>query len=200
MEIQAVLNNFRNRGYSAVYFETAAEAKEYLMRECAGKSVTFGGSMTLEGMGLYDELKPICKEVNWHWKGDGYHQTPDIYLTSANAVSEKGEIVNIDGTGNRIAATVFGVAEVLFVCGINKLTPDLSSAIERAQNIASPKNALRLTGQPGWQVPACAQTGGEKCFHCKPPASICRAMVIHQGPMMRQKRCELVLIGEELGY
>ena len=195
MDINAVIRNFQSRGFQAVYFDTEQQAKKYLIEQCTGKSVSFGGSMTLEHMGLYEALKPCCPEVNWHWKGDGYCQTPDIYLTSANAVSQTGEIVNIDGMGNRVAATLYGTDEVIFVCGINKIRETLSAAIERAQNIAAPQNACRLEKNT-----ACTAAGKQKCFHCKPSHSICRAMVIHQAPMLHQKRCELVLIGESLGY
>ena len=159
-------------------------------------------------MNLYDILKPHA-DVHWHWKGDGYVQDAEIYITSANAISETGEVVNIDGAGNRVSATLYGPKQVFFVCGINKIAPDLSAAIERAQNIAAPKNAWRLFGNADGDavcvnaddpVPACTKAGGDKCYHCTAPNSICRAIVIHQGPMRSQDRCELILIGEDLGY
>ena len=118
-------------------------------------------------------------------------------------------MVNIDGAGNRVSATLYGPKQVFFVCGINKIAPDLSAAIERAQNIAAPKNAWRLFGNTDGDavcvnaddpVPACTKAGGDKCYHCTAPNSICRAIVIHQGPMRSQDRCELILIGEDLGY
>ncbi len=189
--LQAALE--RN-GFTVQYFDTGTQAMEYLSQQTAGKTVSFGGSMTLDALDAYDVLSRNA-EVHWHWKDDGYMQTPDIYVTSANAVSETGEIVNIDGAGNRVSATLYGPKEVFFVCGINKVTPDLPSAIARAQHIAAPKNAARLGKQTG-----CTANGGDHCYHCHAPQSICRAMVIHQGPMLSQTRCEVILIGETLGY
>ena len=208
MDINRIKTAFERRGFSVQYFETGAQAVAYLAQQAAGKTVSFGGSITLEQLGAYEALGKIA-DVSWHWKGDGYQQTPAVYLTSANAISETGEIVNIDGAGNRVSATLYGPKEVFFVCGINKITPDLASAIDRAQNIAAPKNAWRLFGdadsdavcvEQGAPIPACTAAGGTSCYHCKAPNSICRAVVIHQGPMRSQERCELVLIGEELGY
>lgn len=208
MDFKRIKTVFENRGFSVQYFETGREAAAYLAEQTAGKSVSFGGSTTLEQLGAYETLQNSA-DVHWHWKGDGYVQTPEVYITSANAVSETGEIVNIDGAGNRVSATLYGPKEVFFVCGINKVTPDLSAAIDRAQNIAAPRNAMRLFGNSDSgavcisgndPVPACVAGGGKKCYHCKAPNSICRAIVIHQGPMRSHERCELVLIGEELGF
>ena len=149
--------------------------------------------MTLQEMGFPDAFSNSTA-VHWHWVRKGeYFQKPDIYLSSANALSENGEIVNIDGTGNRVSATLFGPKRCIFVCGINKLCPDLESAVERARHVAAPLNAKRL----GVQTP-CAVDG--KCHDCKSPARICRAMTIHMGPPLGMERCEIVLIGEPLGY
>ena len=123
----------------------------------------------------------------------GYGQTPDVYLSSANGLSETGEIVNIDGKCNRVAATLFGPKRCIFVCGVNKLRPDLQSAIERARNIAAPLNAKRLNKKT-----PCAVDG--RCHNCKSPERICRAMVIHMGVPSGFESCEVVLIGEKLGY
>lgn len=190
---------FERNGFTVRYFKTGEQAMLYLEQQVSGKTVTLGGSKTLEALDAYDVFDR-CAQVNWHWKGDGYVQTPDVYCTSANALSETGEIVNIDGAGNRVSATLFGPKEVFFVCGINKVTPDLMSAIARAQHIAAPQNAMRLHTDIPEKQTACTSCGGDHCYHCHAPHSICRAMVIHQGPMLSQTRCELVLIGETLGY
>ncbi len=199
MQWERIKAAFEQRGFHATYFETGAQAVAYLREQTAGKTVSFGGSKTLEALGAYEALAERA-QVHWHWKGDGYLQTPEVYLTSANAVAETGELVNIDGAGNRVSATLYGPKTVYFVCGVNKLTPDLPSAIARAQNVAAPQNAMRLlSGQPE-RMPACVAAGGDACHHCRAPRSICRAIVIHQGPMLSQERCELILIGEPLGY
>lgn len=202
MNIDRIKTVFERHGFSVQYFETGAAAAAYLAAQTAGKSVSFGGSMTLEQLGAY-ELLQSSTDIHWHWKGDGYVQDAEVYVTSANAISETGEIVNIDGAGNRVSATLYGPKEVYFVCGINKIMPDLSAAIDRAQNIAAPKNAMRLYGNTKGNdapIPVCVAANEAKCYHCQAPSSICRAIVIHRGPMLPQKRCELILIGEELGY
>ena len=191
--VDAICKAFTSRGFGFTYFPTAADALPYLTDTCAGRSVTLGGSMTLQEMGFPDAFSNSTA-VHWHWVRKGeYFQKPDIYLSSANALSENGEVVNIDGTGNRVSATLFGPKRCIFVCGINKLCPDLESAVERARHVAAPLNAKRL----GAQTP-CAVDG--KCHDCKGPARICRAMTIHMGPPLGMERCEIVLIGEPLGY
>ena len=107
MDLTRLQKNFELHGFSYRYFETRSEAAAYLAQQTAGKFVSFGGSMTLDEMNLYDILKPHA-DVRWHWKGDGYVQDAEIYITSANAISETGEVVNIDGAGNRVSATLYG--------------------------------------------------------------------------------------------
>ena len=168
-------------GFGFHYFATKDEAVSYLRDTCAGKSVSMGGSMTMKQLGFPENFAGV------------YCQTPDVYLSSANGLSETGEIVNIDGKCNRVAATLFGPKRCIFVCGVNKLRPDLQSAIERARNIAAPLNAKRLNRKT-----PCAVDG--RCHDCKSPERICRAMVIHMGVPSGFESCEVVLIGEKLGY
>lgn len=193
LNVDALTRAFTSRGFAFSYFPTANEAARYIASACAGKSVALGGSMTFKEMG-FPEAFANSTEVHWHWVTKGeYYQTPDIYLTSANALSESGEAVNIDGTCNRVAGTLYGPKQCMFVCGINKLCPDLASAVERARNVAAPKNAQRL----GTRTP-CAVDG--KCHDCKSPARICRALVVHMGAPKGFEKCEIVLVGESLGY
>ena len=193
LNVDALTRAFTSRGFAFSYFPTANEAARYIASACAGKSVALGGSMTFKEMG-FPEAFADSTEVHWHWVTKGeYYQTPDIYLTSANALSESGEAVNIDGTCNRVAGTLYGPKQCMFVCGINKLCPDLASAVERARNVAAPKNAQRL----GTRTP-CAADG--KCHDCKSPARICRALVVHMGAPKGFEKCEIVLVGEPLGY
>ena len=193
LNVDAICKTFTARGFGFTYFPTASEARSYLTDSCKGKSVSLGGSMTLKALG-FPEAFQYGTSVHWHWVRKGeYFQKPDIYLSSANALSETGEIVNIDGTGNRVSATLFGPKRCIFVCGVNKLCPDLESAVERARNIAAPLNAKRL----GVKTP-CAVDG--KCHDCKSPERICRAMAIHMGSPLGMEKCEIVLIGEPLGY
>ena len=116
----------------------------------------------------------------------------DVYLTSANGLAETGEILNIDGAGNRVASTLYGHKKVYFVIGANKLAPTRDEALWRARNIAAPRNAQRL----GKKTPCAVK--GDKCYDCKSPDRICRGLVELWGPMMGMET-EVILIGEDLG-
>lgn len=192
-QIQRVQKAFEQNGFTFSYFETAAQAMRYLAEQTVNKTVTFGGSMTLKELNA-DRILEQTAEVHWHWNGDAFCQNAEVYITSANALSEQGAIVNIDGACNRVAGQLFGAQEYFVVCGINKLTPDLPSALYRAQNVAAPKNAQRL----GKNTP-CARKA-DQCYHCNSPERICRATLILERPPMGAARYEILLIGESLGY
>lgn len=192
LQLDAAYRAFEQNGFTCTFCATAAQAADYLVSQCTGKSVGFGGSMTLDALGVYEQLKPVA-DVHWHWKGDTDLTAGEVYLTSANAVSAMGETVNIDGACNRVASSLFGFETCYVVVGINKLTPDLPSAMHRARTIAAPRNAKRLN----MRTP-CAVDG--KCHDCRSPERICRAMAILMAPPMRMKHYEIVLVGEELGY
>lgn len=180
-------------GYSVRRFAAKEDAARYLERAVCGKTVGFGGSMTLEELGAYDAIRETAGSVQWHWRGDPPAAAPDVFLTSANALAMTGEVVNIDGNCNRIAASMYGSGEVYFVCGVNKIAPNLESAIDRARNIAAPRNAQRL----GRNTP-CATDG--RCHDCRSPERICRALNLLLAPSTGVKHTEIVLIGETLGY
>ena len=196
-----VTENLKNLGYQVSIFDTREQAADYLCGQIQNTTVGFGGSMTLREMGLYDRL---CETntVHWHWQPQGDTTVPqtrmlardtEIYLSSVNGLAETGEIINIDGSGNRVAETIFGHKKVYFVVGKNKLAEDYDKALWRARNIAAPKNAFRLkTKTP------CAEMG-DQCYDCKSPARICRALsVLWCAPTGSQY--EVVLIKEDLGY
>ena len=180
-------------------FAAAAEAAAYLDGAIDGKTVGFGGSATLDALGVYDKLA-AHNTVIWHWKQEANAarkaaMQTQVYLSSANGLAESGEIVNIDGTGNRVAATLYGPEKVYFIVGLNKLAPTLEAAIWRARNIASPLNAKRLNRRT-----PCALSEVMKCYDCQSPERICRGMTIHMGPMKGVGETIVVLIDEELGY
>lgn len=157
----------------------------------------FGGSVTLDALGLYERLGSHNQTV-WHWKWEDKDAarrealTTELYLTSVNGLAETGELINIDGAGNRVAATLFGHEKVYFVIGRNKLAPTYEEAVWRARNIASPQNAKRL----GKKTP-CA-VSGDRCYDCKSPERICRGLVTLWGPMMGME-AEVLLVDEDLG-
>ena len=192
---ETVKKNLEARGFSVRTFATAAEAAAYLNEAIDGKTVGFGGSMTLKDMGLY-ELLGSHNEVHWHWvNGQEERKTAmgtQVYLSSANGLAETGEIINIDGSGNRVASTLYGHEKVYLVIGRNKLAPTYDEALWRARNIASPKNVQRL----GRKTPCAVK--GDRCYDCKSPDRICRGLVVLWGPMMGMET-EVILVDEDLG-
>lgn len=198
---ELTIANLRKRGFSVAYFDTAAEAADYLDRSIDGKTIGVGGSVTLQEMGLYDKLS-THNQMFWHWYASPdvsmqeTHRmaaTAQIYLSSANAIAATGEILNIDGTGNRVASTLYGHEKVYIVAGVNKIAENYDAALWRARNIASPKNAQRLAKKT-----PCALRG-DKCYDCSSPERICRGLVVLWEPMLSMET-EIVLVGESLGY
>ena len=198
MNLETAVQNLTQRGFAVRTFQTASQAAEAICQELSGKTIGFGGSMTLEHMGLYEKLSEGNNTL-WHWKSTpnahSLSATAQVYFTSANAISETGEIVNIDGTGNRIGASCYGHEALYIVAGINKLTPDLPSAIDRARNIAAPLNARRLKRNT-----PCALSEPMRCHDCSSPERICRGMTIFTHPMVGNQITHVILIEEELGY
>ena len=161
----------------------------------------FGGSVTLQDMGLYDSLS-AHNHVAWHWRVPEGKTADDmrreaaaaqVYISSVNGLAETGEIINIDGNGNRLASMLYGHEKVWFVVGENKLAPDYESALYRARNTAAPLNAKRL----GSKTP-CA-VSGDRCYDCQSPGRICRALSVLWA-VPRSCAFEVVLIHEGLGF
>lgn len=197
-DFSAVKKNLKARGFRVNTFETAQAAADYLNEAIDGVSVGFGGSITLDQMGLYERLASHNSTV-WHWKTDDQSaarqqaMTADMYITSVNGLAETGELINIDGVGNRVGATLFGHKKVWFVAGRNKLAPTYDEALWRARNIAAPKNAQRLQKKTPCAVK------GDRCYDCKSPDRICRGLVV-LWEAMAGTEMEVVLIDEELGF
>ena len=195
-----LVQTLTRRGYEVTIFDTGAAAAEYLDKAIDGKTVGFGDSETMLSMGLYDKLA-THNEVHdpmHRPEGESFRATArktlltDVFLTSLNAMSETGGLVNIDGTGNRVAGSLFGHEKVYFVVGLNKLCPTLDDAIYRARNVAAPQNSARH----GFSNP-CA-VAGDRCYDCSAKDRICNALVVHYRKM-RGIRMEVVLIREALG-
>ena len=202
MNVAKTMENLKKRGFTVSYFDTAAQAADYLDRSIDSQSVGVGGSVTLRDMGVYEKLA-AHNEVFWQWyapEGTSQEETyrkaerADVYLSSVNAIAETGEILNIDGTGNRVAATLYGHKKLYLVTGINKIAADYDAALWRARNIASPQNAQRLQKKT-----PCALRG-DKCYDCSSPDRICRGLVVLWEPVKGIGETEVVLIGETLGY
>ena len=198
-DIQKLTENLKKAGYLVSYYETGEQAAQALCSQIHGKTVGMGGSKTLEALGLYEKLG-TDNQMFWHWKqpvaeARANSAAAQIYLTSANGVAETGEIINIDGDGNRLAATLFGKEKVYILVGVNKIAPDFHSALHRARNVAAPLNARRLNRKT-----PCAMGEELKCYDCSSPERICKGMTVLWKKMGGVGECEVVLINEELGY
>ena len=187
--------NLERRGYQVRRFATAREAADYLDGQIDQTTVSMGGSMTIKELDLYDRLASHNWAV-WHWEGGSLEEAAQtqVYLSSVNGLAETGELINIDGTGNRVASTVFGHRRVYFVVGSNKIAPDYDAALWRARNIASPKNAQRL----GKKTPCAVK--GDRCYDCQSPERICRALTVLWEKPQGIEHMEIVLVEQELGY
>ena len=182
MNVQKTIESLTRAGFAVRYFETAEQAANYLAESISGKTVGIGGSLTIEQMGLYEKLSER-NTVYWHWrKRDQETRTSaaaaQVYLCSANAIAETGEIVNIDGSGNRVAATLYNHERVVYVVGVNKIAKDYESAVFRARNVAAPLNTRRL----GLKTP-CAVGKEIKCYNCASKDRICCGVVTLLWPM-----------------
>lgn len=199
---QKMIKNLKRRNFEAFYCPTAAEAVEKVSSLIPdGSSVTWGGSMTIRDMGLTAALhkreldildRDLAADRDEAQRIYRKAFSADYYLSSVNAISEDGVIVNIDGNGNRVAAITFGPKKVILVVGLNKVTQDVESALARARSTASPINAARFDIKT-----PCRADG--TCYNCNSPESICN--YIH---FMRNShpagRHTVVLVGEDLGY
>ena len=201
MNIEKAIAAFKHNGYCVTFFETAEEAANYLDTSLNDKSIGFGDSDTLLHMNLFERLSSHnrvvdpahCVTVKTFNDTAIECLTTNIFLTSVNALSETGELVNIDGTGNRVAGSLFGHQKVYFIVGTNKLTHTLEDAIWRARNIAAPRNAMRL----GLRT-SCARKG-DRCYNCSSPDRICNCIITYY-KKMRFIDMEIVMINEELGF
>ena len=194
-DFTTVAKNLEARGFKVTTFATGAEAAAYLDGAIDGTTVGIGGSVTAQQLGLHDKLA-AHNEVHWHWIGGPGERdlamNTEVYLTSVNGLAETGELINIDGTGNRVAATLYGHKRVYFIVGRNKLAPTYDEALWRARNIAAPKNAQRLQSKTPCAVK------GDRCYDCKSPERICKGLVVHWGTMLGMEM-EVVLVDEDLG-
>ncbi len=203
MDREKVLKAFENKGYKASWFETGKQAADYLCSSVQGCTVGFGGSATIESLDLVNRLAEnntcISPERPYRPEEKTFNEAAldtlrtDVFLLSANGVSEDGTIVNIDGTGNRVGSSLFGHKKVIFLFSENKIMPSVEQAVERARNVASPRNASFLE----CRTPCAAKA--DRCYDCSSPERICNVMAIYMHAM---EGCEMevVITGETLGY
>lgn len=204
-QVMRTLEALQKNGMPAIYVVTKAEAVEKvaaMLRE--GEVISCGGSVTLVESGVRDLMKSgkyrfldreqiPAEEV--------YQKTfaADVFLTSANAITEKGEIYQVDGNGNRVAAMIYGPKRVIVVAGCNKLVPDVPAAVERVKCVAAPLNAKRLhTGTPCEELGHCCAEGKDMTAGCRSERRMCCQYVVTG--YQRTPRIRVILVGETLGY
>ena len=202
-QLENVAARLRERGFDAAVFATGKEASAFILADVpSGAQVAVGGSMTIKEMDLHTKLREAGNEVLWHWeaapaeRGALLHRAMNapVYLCSANALTTDGLMVQIDGTGNRVAAQCYGPATVYVVIGRNKLVEGgYQQAVRRIKQVACPANACRLN------LPTpCGQTGNCDVSNCR-AGSMCHMILALEGAP-GGKRTQVVLVDEDLGY
>lgn len=195
--MEKTIERLRKNGFEVTCAASAEEAASYIAGSVRDTTVGIGGSMSVRALGLYDLLKEN-NTVYWHMVEPGDEtmvraSSARVYITSVNAVSEEGYLINIDGRGNRVAGTLMKKDRVILVVGKNKLCGPFHEALERARNVAAPLNAKRLEcGTP------CAKS--DHCFDCSSPERICNALVVLWRRPFWCERMEIVLVDEEMGF
>ena len=197
---------FQKRHFDAFYCETAQDALNKVLELIKKDDViAWGGSMTIKEIGLVDYLerngyktinrdKAPSAEEKLKCAYDSFFA--DVFLMSANAISSDGQMVNIDGLGNRVAALSFGPKTVIVIAGVNKVVKTLDEAYKRARNYAAPVNLQRIASMNNNQTP-CALTGN--CADCISPDSIC-CQIVTTRLCRPAGRIKIILVNDELGY
>jgi len=199
---QSVVKALEAKGYAAAYVPSKEAALEEVLKLIPqGASVGVPGSVTIREIGALEKLKERGCTVYQHWnvtltpeeRGQllADENAADYFLTSTNAITRDGLIVNIDGNGNRVSGMAWGRNTMIFVIGMNKVVPDLNAAIERSRG-ATPANILRLNGEA-----PCVQAG--HCVDCNSPGRICRILLILERAVPGRKT-HVIMVGEDLGY
>ena len=197
-----VCEALKKNKFSSEYLPTAAETRSRVLELInPGSSVGFGGSMTISALDLTGELEKRGCTILDHGKAPTLEAktairqkqlTCDCFLCSSNAVTLDGQLINIDGTGNRVAAMIYGPKQVILVVGYNKITSDLNSALERIELLAAPVNNKRLN------LPnPCTKNG--TCMDCSSDSRICNVTtILHKKPT--QSNLTILVVGEDMGY
>ena len=196
---QTVIKGLKSRNMSGYYASSREEALRIALELIPeGSSVTMGGAMSAHEVGLVDALK----NGNYHFiDRDAYEDKraamlaaydADVFLSSANAITSDGVMVNIDGNSNRVSAIAQGPKKVVFIVGMNKVCGDVDGAIKRARNVAAPINAQRF----GLSTP-CSKTGA--CMNCKSPDTICCQILITRYSR-HTDRIHVILVNDSLGF
>ena len=198
-DVETIKKSYESRGFHFDYFETVEEALNYINTIIPiDATLGFGGSETVKEIGLLSALEGRVLLHRSLFPDDQKEEIlakmhyADWYVSSANALCETGDIVNIDGRGNRVGEIVNGPKKILIVAGVNKIVPDIAAGIERTRNVSSPKHSRRLNKNT-----PCATL--DKCCYCNSKDTICKATVILHHPMTGTE-VYVVVINKSLGY
>lgn len=199
---QSIIKNLEKRNMSGYYFATGAECVQAIIDSIPkGSSIGWGGSESIKEIGLMDAIQNGSYELidrmnakNPEEAREIYARTvlADYYLMSSNALTINGELINIDGNGNRVSCLIHGPRHVVIVVGMNKIVTDIASGVSRVRNIASPANAIRLNKK----LP-CASAG--HCLDCLSPDCFCNQIVVTRRSG-HADRIHVYLVAEDLGY
>ncbi|MGI6213168.1 MAG: lactate utilization protein [Christensenellales bacterium] len=206
MDTKKTIDNLNKRGFKAFLVQDCEEACALIEKIIEKDAVIgFGGSVTVEQMGLLPALAASQKNPTLYHRSlmektgidkarqyELMHNAP-WFVSSANAISATGEIINIDGRGNRVSKSLFGTRNYICVAGVNKIADSVEAGIQRARNIAAPLNTKKLS-----KATPCAATGA--CSHCVLPDTICRATVILHMPPSGMENFFVILINQSLGF
>lgn len=199
---ETLVKNLTKRGMGAYYCATKEEALAKALELIPETDVvSWGGSVTVKDIGLLAAIKRRNPVIDRDLADTPEEKMElmrnallcDTFLMSSNAISKDGQLVNIDGNGNRVAALIFGPKQVIMIVGMNKITGTLEGAIDRARHVAAPINAARF---PGLSTP-CAKLG--TCADCIAPDAICCQVVITRVSRIKE-RIKVILVGENLGF
>lgn len=213
MNIDKTLDALRAHRMDAYYVETAEEAKALALSLIPeGAVCASGGSVTLAETGIIDALKNgnytyidrMLPELTQEQREEAMRAafSADVYLSSANAITEDGELYNVDGNSNRVAALLYGAKSVVIVAGVNKLVKNLDEAVLRVKTVAAPKNAKRLScDTPCAKLGHCIslERNGGMTDGCKTPARICANFTV-MAYQRHVSRVKVIIVGEALGY
>ena len=198
-ELLAFRDALDKRGFGTQVFETGAEAKAWILSQIPENAVIgVGGCVTVRDLGIADALRDSGHTVHWHWYKPGPEtlhaaNNADVYLCSSNAITKDGQLVNIDGTGNRVAALSYGPGCVYVICGKNKLVDGgVPQAIARIKREACPPNARRLN-----YTTSCALTDRCDAAHCT--KSMCNITSVLEHPTGGHP-ITVILVNENLGF
>ena len=209
LKIRRTMAALEKNNMHAYYAPSSADAVnivESLLKE--GDTISCGGSVTLDATGV----KALMRSGKYNFldreavttdaeRQDIYRKTfsADAFLTSSNAITENGELYNIDGGGNRVAAMLFGPEKVIVVAGYNKIVRDLEAAAVYVKSLTTPANALRLHLDTPCTHAACPGTDGDMCAGCRSENRICSLYTV-MAYQRNKNRVHVVLVGEEVGY